>query len=252
MNPLKFIRTFLTLSALMVVSQPLQAQNPDQPSTSIQPTPAERDGQHDFDFEIGTWKTHLRRLLHPLTGSTTWAEYEGTTFVRKVWNGRANLLVLEVDGPKGHIEALSLRLYNPQSHQWSLNFANSKGGTLSQPTIGGFKDGRGEFFDQEMLHGRAILVRFVISDITANSAHFEQSFSDDGGKTWEVNWIASDTRVKDEPDQAHETPLQDGDGAGEHPLQRLGRQGLREGGPAHGHGLETLDIPIDDRRLYAT
>jgi len=207
MNALKFIRTFLMLSAWMVVSLTLQAQNPDQPSTSIQPTPAERDGQHDFDFEIGTWKTHLRRLLHPLSGSTTWAEYEGTTSVRRVWNGRANLLVLEVDGPKGHIEALSLRLYNPQSHQWSLNFANSKGGTLSQPTIGGFKDGRGEFFDQEMLHGRAILVRFVISDITANSAHFEQSFSDDGGKTWEVNWIASDTRVKDEPDQAHETPL---------------------------------------------
>src|SRR6266566_934396 len=104
MNALKFICTFtfLTWSALMVVSQPLQAQNPDKPSTSTQPTPAERDGQHDFDFETGTWKTHLRRLLHPLTGSTTWAEYEGTTFVRKVWNGRANLLVLEVDGPKGH------------------------------------------------------------------------------------------------------------------------------------------------------
>src|SRR5437667_3204226 len=107
MNPLKFIRTFLTLSALMVVSQPLQAQNPDQPSTSIQPTPAERDGQHDFDFEIGTWKTHLRRLLHPLTGSTTWAEYEGTTVVRKVWNGRANLAELVADGPAGHFEGLS-------------------------------------------------------------------------------------------------------------------------------------------------
>jgi hypothetical protein len=78
MNALKFIRTFLTLSALMVVSQPLQTHKPDQPSTSIQPTPAERDGQHDFDFEIGTWKTRLRRLLHPLSGSTTWAEYEGT------------------------------------------------------------------------------------------------------------------------------------------------------------------------------
>jgi hypothetical protein len=69
--------------------------------------------------------------------------------------------------------------------------------------MGGFKDGRGEFFDQETLNGRAILVRFVISDITPNSAHFEQSFSDDGGKTWEVNWIATDTRVKDEPDQVH-------------------------------------------------
>lgn len=169
----------------------------DASKISLSHIPAERDGQHDFDFEIGTWKTHLLRLLHPLTGSTTWVEYEGTTVVRKVWNGRANLIELEADGPAGHFEGLSLRLYNPQSHQWSLNFANSNGGTMSQPTIGEFKNGRGKFFDQETLNGRAIYVRFVISDITPNSCRFEQAFSDDGGKTWEVNWIATDTRVKE-------------------------------------------------------
>jgi len=158
--------------------------------------PAPRDGSHDFDFEIGKWKTHLRRLIRPLTGSTTWVEYDGTTVVSKVWNGKANLVELDVSGPAGHIEALSLRLYNPESHQWSLNFANSAGGTMAIPTIGEFKNGRGEFYDQETLNGRAILVRFVISDITPNSCHFEQAFSDDGGKTWEVNWIATDTRVK--------------------------------------------------------
>ncbi len=157
----------------------------------------ERDGQHDFDFEIGTWKTHLRRLIHPLSGSTKWVEYDGTTIVRKVWDGKANLVELTVDGPAGHIEALSLRLYNPAAHQWSLNFANSNDGSLSQPTIGGFKDGRGEFYDQETLNGRAIFVRFVISGISSDSCRFEQSFSADGGKTWEVNWIAVDTRVKD-------------------------------------------------------
>jgi hypothetical protein len=171
--------------------------NSDASSTNIQQTLKERDGQHDFDFEIGTWKTHLRRLLHPLTGSTTWVEYEGTTVVRKVWSGRANLVELEADGPAGHFEGLSLRLYNPQSRQWSLNFASSNGGAMSQPTIGGFKNGRGEFFDQETFNGRAIFVRFVISDITPNSCRFEQAFSDDGGKTWEVNWIATDTRVKE-------------------------------------------------------
>src|SRR5262249_33392055 len=164
--------------------------------TAPQGKPAPRDGQHDFDFEIGTWKTHLKRLLHPLTGSTTWVEYEGTTVVRKIWNGRANLVELEADGPAGHIEALSLRLYNPESHQWSLNFSNSASGTLSQPTMGEFKNGRGEFYDQETLNGRAIFVRFVISDITPTSCRFEQAFSDDGGKTWEVNWIATDTRVQ--------------------------------------------------------
>jgi len=199
MNALKHLRTYLLVCSLAVVWQPFQAvaQNSELSSSSRQQTLKERDGQHDFDFEIGTWKTHLRRLLHPLTGSTAWAEYEGTTVVRKVWNGRANLVELKVDGPAGHFEGLNLRLYNPQSRQWSLNFASSSGGTMTQPTIGEFKNGRGEFFDQETLNGRAIFVRFVISDITPTSCRFEQAFSDDGGKTWEVNWIAIDTRVKD-------------------------------------------------------
>ena len=161
----------------------------------LEPAGAPRDGQHDFDFETGRWKTHLKRLLHPLTGSTAWVEYDGSTLVRKVWGGRANLVELEVDGPKGHIEALSLRLYNPDSHQWSLNFSNSASGTMGTPSIGEFKNGRGEFFDQETLEARAILVRFVISGITPALAHFEQSYSDDGGKTWEVNWIADDVRI---------------------------------------------------------
>jgi hypothetical protein len=165
-------------------------------SALAQPAAA-HDGQHDFDFEIGNWKTHLKRLVHPLTGSTTWIEFDGTSVIRKVWNGRANLVELEVDGPSGHIEGLSLRLYNPQSRQWSLNFASASDGTLSVPTVGEFKNGRGEFFDQETLGGRTIFVRNVFSDITPDSYRFEQSFSADGGKTWEVNWIAIDTRVKD-------------------------------------------------------
>jgi hypothetical protein len=194
------LRTFLLLCSLIIILQPLRgfAQEKSTASeTSLQQTQTERDGQHDFDFEIGTWKTHLRRLLNPLTGSTTWVEYEGTTVVRKVWNGRANLVELVADGPAGHFEGLSLRLYNPESRQWSLNFANIKGGVMTTPTIGEFKNGRGEFFSQETLNGRAIFVRFVISDITSTSCRFEQAFSDDGGKTWEVNWIAKDTRVKD-------------------------------------------------------
>jgi hypothetical protein len=199
---IKHIRAYLMVCSLVVVLQPLHGlaqQNSDAARTST-----ERDGQHDFDFEIGTWRTHLSRLQHPLTGSTTWIQYEGTTVVRKVWDGRANLAELEADQwPVGHIEVLSLRLYNPQSHQWSLNSANSRGGTLSQPTIGEFKNGRGEFYDQEPFNDRTILVRNVWSDITPNSCHFEQAFSDDGGKTWEVNWIATDTRVKDESDKAH-------------------------------------------------
>ena len=159
--------------------------------------PQTRDGSHDFDFEIGTWTTQLRRLRHPLSGDSVWLQYEGTSVVRKVWNGRANLVELDVTGPAGRIEGLSLRLYNPQARQWSLNYANSAAGVMSVPTIGEFKQGRGEFYNQEQFNGRTVLVRGIFSDITPTSYRFEQSFSDDGGKTWEVNWIAIDTRAKE-------------------------------------------------------
>jgi hypothetical protein len=90
-----------------------------------------------------------------------------------------------------------LRLYNPESRQWSLNVASSHSGTLGVPAVGEFKNGKGEFYDYETFNGRSILVRFVISQITPSSCHFEQAFSDDGGKTWELNWIADDKRLND-------------------------------------------------------
>ena len=171
-------------------------QSSDASAADAQSIVERRDGRHDFDFAIGTWKTQLKRLVRPLTGSTTWVELEGTTVVRKIWDGRANLAELDINSADGPIHVLSLRLYNPQARQWSLNAANSSSGTLSVPTVGEFKGGRGEFYDQEIFEGRTILVRNVWSDITADSCRFEQSFSDDGGKTWEVNWIAVDPRVK--------------------------------------------------------
>lgn len=140
----------------------------------------------DFDFHVGTWKTHVKRLK-----GTTWVEMNGITVVRKVWDGRANLVELTAEG----FEGLSLRLYNPQAKQWSLHFASSHDGTLNIPTIGQFKNGRGEFYSQETINGRAIFVRFIITPLTPDSIRFEQAFSDDGGKTWEVNWIATDTRI---------------------------------------------------------
>lgn len=196
---IKYVRVCFLMSALITGLLPLHGfaqQNSDASKTGSKPVDTKQDGSRDFDWEIGTWKTHLRRLLRPLTGSTTWVEYEGTSVVRKVWNGRANLVELDVSGPAGRIEGLSLRLYNPESRQWSLNFSNPASGTLFTPTIGEFKNGRGEFYDQETLNGRAIFVQFLISCSTPDTCHFEQSFSNDGGKTWEVNWIADDTRVK--------------------------------------------------------
>src|SRR5882757_4551973 len=185
MNTLKPVWNHLLVGGLVVMLQPVQGraqQSSDTAAqTGLQHPAAKSDGQHDFDFDIGTWKTHLRRLVHPLSGSTTWVELDGTTVVRKIWDGRANLAELETDAASGHLSVLSLRLYDPQSRQWSLNAANAKVGTLGVPTVGEFRDGRGEFFDQETFNGRTILVRNVWSDITADSCRFEQAFSDDGG-----------------------------------------------------------------------
>jgi hypothetical protein len=162
------------------------------------PPPA-RDGARDFDFAIGTWRTQVSRLQRPLTGSRTWVRYEGTSEVHALWDGRANLVELDVSGPAGRIEGVSLRLYNPETGQWSLNYANRAGGVLTPPVIGAFNDGRGEFYGQEIVEGRPVFARFVVFDITADSCRFEQAFSSDGGRTWEVNWIATDTRVKESP-----------------------------------------------------
>jgi hypothetical protein len=184
---LRGFRPLLAAALLALALQPLaaSAQAPD------------HDGSHDFDFEIGTWKTHVSRLVKPLTGSTTWVELEGTSVVRRLLGGQANLVELDISGSSGRIQGLSLRLYEPTSRQWTIRFASAADGELGLPTIGTFRNGRGEFYNEETFGGRAILVRNVWSEISAERCRFEQAFSDDGGKTWEVNWIAVDTRIAD-------------------------------------------------------
>jgi hypothetical protein len=157
---------------------------------------AQRDGAHDFDFNIGTWHTHIRRILDPLAGKADALELEGTVTVRKVWEGRALLEEIEADGPNGHWEGLTLFLYNPAAHQWSQTFVSSKVGELNPPAIGSFSNGRGELIAQDTFKGRSVLVRAVWSDIKPDSHHFEESYSEDGGKTWAPAFIASLTRVK--------------------------------------------------------
>ena len=169
-------------------------------STAPPTASTQRDGQHDFDSLTGSWEYHLKRRLNPLTGSNTWVEFEGTGVCYKIWDGRSQLDTIEVDGPTGHIEGLTLRLYNPQSHQWRLYWANSKIGIMDPPQVGEFKNGRGEFFAQDTINGKTVLIRFDWSGMTTSSPHFEQSFSDDGGKTWEVNWITDQRRVGDTSD----------------------------------------------------
>ena len=167
------------------------------PPPGVAPAKAQvqRDGSHDFDWDIGAWSTHQRRRLRPLTGSNAWVDYNGTDIVRKLWDG-ANTGMIEADGPAGHLEIFTIRLYDPDSHQWGIAFTHPASGVMSPTLTGEFRNGRAEFYDQEPYKGRQILVRFAISDITADSCRFEQSFSDDGGKTWEVNFIVTETRMK--------------------------------------------------------
>src|SRR5258708_6446067 len=153
MNLRRRIGTYFLLCTLGYLSHSLPASSQTAPAASETKAPDMRDGQHDFDFNLGTWKTRISRLQHPLTGSTAWSEMEGTVVVRKVWGGRAQLEEIEADGSTGHFEGLTLFLYNPQAHQWSMNFSKSDDGTLSQPSIGEFKNGHGEFYDQEPFNG---------------------------------------------------------------------------------------------------
>jgi hypothetical protein len=181
----------LLAAAALILPAPALAQTlcPAAPS-------ATDDGSKDFGWEIGSWTTHVKRLKSPLSGATEWVEYQGTTEVRPVMGGRANLVELDVSGLAGRIEGTSLRLYNPQARQWSINFASAGGGALTPPQFGSFKNGCGEFYGQDSWDGRTILVRFVIIVVGPDTVRFEQAFSTDGGKSWEVNWIATDTRKK--------------------------------------------------------
>jgi hypothetical protein len=146
------------------------------------------EGSHDFDFDTSS-KVHIKRLA-----GTTWVEYSGTHTIRKLWGGRADVVELSADGPAGHIAGLGLRLYNPATHEWNLNWLNGNAAYFGPPTIGRFANGRGEFYDTEEFGGRTVLLRNVWTEITPKSAHFEQAISPDGGKTWETNWISTMTR----------------------------------------------------------
>ena len=160
-------------------------------------TAAQRDGSHDFDFLIGDWKAHVHRLPERLKGSNVWIEYDGISNHKKLLDSNANFEEFDVSSPdkKLRIKAQTLRLYNPESHQWSIYLVDLDRGTLEvPPVVGQFNGKHGEFYNQQIWEGRAVLVRYVWLDISPKSSRMEQSFSADGGKTWEVNWICELSR----------------------------------------------------------
>src|SRR5215467_2207106 len=153
------LRNWLLASGALLVLQLAALSAEEGRATAEEPVAAtaQRDGQHDFDFLIGSWNIHLKRLVHPLSGSDEWVELDGTVVCRTVLDGRAEVEEFDVSNPEKHmhIQGLALRFYNPTSHQWSIWWANAKDGAMyPPPVVGEFKDGRGEFYDQDVFNGR--------------------------------------------------------------------------------------------------
>jgi hypothetical protein len=202
MDRMQSLRLKIVVSAIMssavcigLLCEPIWSQS--SPGSTATPAVAQRDGSHDFDFLIGDWKAHVRRLPDRLVGSNAWIEYDGISNHKKILDSNANFEEFEVRSSEKnlHIKAQTLRLYNPQSHQWSIYLVDVDNGTLSlPPVVGQFDGNRGEFYDQEEYKGRAIFVRYVWLNISPKSARMEQSFSPDGGRNWEVNWICELSR----------------------------------------------------------
>ncbi len=179
-----------------MVLTPLPKAEAGPPTAAAQST-ARHDGAHDFDFLIGDWKAHVKRLPDRLAGSNKWLEYDGISRHQKLLDSNANFEEFDVQGAEAglRIKAQTLRLYNPESRQWSIYLLDLDKGTLGMPpVVGQFAGHRGEFYDQEEYQGRAILVRYVWNNISPHAARMEQSFSADGGQTWEVNWICALSR----------------------------------------------------------
>ncbi len=149
-------------------------------------------GPGDFDFLLGSWEISNRRLKQPLTASNDWDEFPSTSVCRGVFDGAANFDEISITA-RG-FSGLTLRLFDPERKEWSLYWASSRDGRLQPPVVGRFADGVGTFYSHETYNGTDITVRFIWSDITPQSARWEQAFSAEGGKTWETNWIMEFTR----------------------------------------------------------
>jgi hypothetical protein len=192
----KSLLAFRLLGALLVFpTERVPAQN--SAGGTQQAESDKRDGQHDFDFLVGTWKFHLKRLKRRLVGSTEWVQFGGTTVCRKVLDGGAEVEEMKVESADKHthIQGLAMRLYNPEAHRWIIYWVNGADGVLEpNPMVGESNNGRGEFYNQQVYEGGAVYARFVWTGANSKSPHFEQAFSVDGEKRGKRT--GSPTRLK--------------------------------------------------------
>jgi len=149
----------------------------------------EATGVNDFDFLIGSWRVHHRRLKERLAGNHEWIEFEGTCVMQKILGGAGNMDENILDFPGGAYRAVTLRTYDATKKRWSIWWVDGRDAShLDPPVVGGFKNGVGTFYANDTFKGKPIRIRFLWTNLTTKP-HWEQAFSEDGGKTWETNWI---------------------------------------------------------------
>ncbi|HTS20393.1 MAG TPA: DUF1579 domain-containing protein [Casimicrobiaceae bacterium] len=191
---MKLEHVVVTLAALSfglsMPGRPVAQLNQDEGGRMTQ-TQSAGSASHDFDFLIGRWRVHHRRLKERLAKSHEWIEFEGTSAVQKVMGGSAMVDDNALDFPDGAYRAAGLRAFDAKSGQWSIWWLDSRMplGPLDPPLRGRFRDAVGTFYSDETFNGMPIRVRFTWSAITATTCHWEQAFSADGGASWETNWL---------------------------------------------------------------
>ena len=194
------LNTLLFASAVAAVvaiaGVPPARSNPTQGAHAMS-APATVPGLHDFDFLVGRWRVHHRRLKERLAGSHEWIEFDGTSEMRTLMDGYGNVDDNVMNLPSGRYRAASLRSFEPKSATWSIWFLDGRTplGPLDPPVRGRFRDGVGTFLGDDTFNGVPIRVRYTWSQITPRACRWEQAFSTDGGATWETNWEMDFTRA---------------------------------------------------------
>jgi hypothetical protein len=173
-------------AAMGSVAPALSSQDAPKPMQAT----ANPTGLNDFRFLVGEW--HVRhRYLRLKEGGREWLEAEGTCRHRELTDGWANVDEYLINAPSGAYRAVALRAYDPGAGQWAIWWLDERNpaGALDPPVKGRFESDVGTFYSDQALNGKAIRVRFIWSQITSTSAHWEQAYSSDSGRTWETNWI---------------------------------------------------------------
>ncbi len=157
---------------------------------------AVRDGSHDFDFSRGSWTTDVTIIKDPFNKPGEEVHMRGTKVARPIWNGKGWIEEIEADGPSGHWQAANVFLYDPAAGQWSENYVDSSDGKMDRPSIGGYRNGRLEFYSQQPVGGRSMLVRGTWTISTPDLHSYEVARSIDGGRSWHTSFIARVNRAR--------------------------------------------------------